>query len=295
MPSNFVASVNENYVASNDPLTTAHGYFVLSTIWYYSFESLYELHRVVASDGRFKVSNFLKAMSNVAKSSVDIVNTSGGIHHRDCNQRCRVCKATNEVVESGTIVVAGAGNDLDGEEKSIYCPALSESTISVGSFEGVCGYSPDEKHGGGIQRRSPSVKPPGAYWVTDDEATIDWEPVDIPYCSLQGCSPYHDCSDHRIERIPDRNVSFDEGSPDVFAPDHYVYERDSGAPGLRVGTSFATAVVTGALGEILSVVAKERVFPSPSEVNRAINNISTGVGSTFHRKFDGQQMLDQLL
>lgn len=277
-------------------MTTLHGHQILRIISKYAPEAIYETHRVIIETGEFKPSNFLKAMDNIRGRSVDIVNISGGKHHSGCKQRCRICTATREVVESGTIVVAGAGNNFSDDSKTLYCPALCSDAIAVGSFETRCGLRVGNGRGTDLHQTVPqNLHPPNSYWVHGSEVAADNEPTNIAFCSGEGCSEWHSCSKHQIERLSDHNVGFSEAEPDVFAPDHYPFQRRDGTVGLDVGTSFATAVVSGALADILSTIAQHRTLPGPDEVMDAIRNTPTTVEGTSQRKFNSQAVFDSLL
>ncbi|WP_436903276.1 S8 family serine peptidase [Halovenus halobia] len=291
-----MTSRQKNYIASDDAVTAVHGFRMLRIIQEYAPESLYETHRIIIDSGEFKPSNFLKAMSDIKGRSVDIVNISGGKHHTGCKQRCRICKATREVIESGTIVVAGAGNQYEGESKTLYCPALCSDAIAVGSYETRFGLQVNEDADVGVYRTVPqNIYPPNAYWIRDSKMASDGEPIDIAFCSGRGCSEWHSCENNRIEQLSDLNVSFSDGEPDVFAPDHYPFQRRDGTLGIDVGTSFATALVSGALADILSTVAQERPLPQPEEVMEAIRNTPTTVEGTSQRKFNSQAIFQNLL
>lgn len=289
---NIVTGVEQNYIASTDPITTPHGFNVLHIIAEYAPEAIYDTHRVITDSGEFKPSNFLKAMDNIRSRSVDIVNVSAGRHHSDCGGRCRICHATNKVVGDGTIVVAGAGNQMPGdEEKSLYCPALSNKAIAVGSYEARCGLTLKQRTNGDLYRTVPhALFPPGAYWVRNTEAASRGEAVYTPFCSRRGCSKHHSCEEYRQEQLSAINVSFKHGEPDVFAPDQYVIERMDGTPGIDRGTSFAAALISGALADILSTIVEDRVLPTPSELREAIRSISTTVEGTSQRRFDSTEL-----
>lgn len=292
-----MVSKKENYIASSEPVTTRHGHDILHIISEYAPEAIYETHRIIIGNGEFKPSNFLKAMGDIQNRSVDIVNISGGKHHMDCKRRCRICKAARKVVESGTIVVAGAGNTFDDDNsKTLYCPALCGNTIAVGSYETRCGLRIGEDEGTDLHQTVPqNLHPPNSYWVRDSKAASDGEPTNTAFCSGRGCSKWHSCSNYREERLSELNISFTKGEPDVFAPDHYPFQRQDGTVGLDVGTSFATAVVSGALADILSTVAKHRTLPTTDEVMDAIRNIPTTVEGTSQRKFNSRAVFENLL
>lgn len=290
-----VTGKTENYVASSEPITNLHGLQILHIISEYAPEAIYETHRVTIDNGNFKPSNFLKAMYAVKQSSVDILNISGGKHHKDCKQHCRICTATSEVVDSGTIVVAGAGNSNNEPEKTLYCPALYDGAIAVGSYESRCGFQIFESEKSNQYRTVPqNLHPPGSYWVTGSPEAPDIEPANIAFCSRRGCSDWHSCVNNRKEQLSDVNVSFARGEPDVFALDHYPYRRADGTVGIDTGTSFATALVTGALADILSTVAERRPLPTPDQVMDAIRNIPTTVDGTSQRKFDSEAVYRNL-
>ena len=285
----------ENYIASEEALTTPHGANILDTIQWYASEAIYDLHRIVVDGGDMKPSNCLKAMANIRDSSVDIVNISAGKMHDDCQQQCRLCDAAKAVAESGTVVVAAAGNDVRNDGNTMYCPALSDQTISVGSFESVCTREISLANGQKIYRPSLTIHPPGAYWIRDTKHASEGEPVDQPFCSCRNCMPGCTCAEYRKEQLSPQTIKFDHGEPDVFAPDHLIVERDNGEAGIERGSSYATAIVSGALAGVLSTLSEQRVLPRPEEVNRAISSINQTVGDTPHRRFDSKAVYYELL
>ncbi|WP_080504332.1 S8 family serine peptidase [Haloarcula amylolytica] len=291
--SELTTGKQQNYIASDDPFTTPHGANVLGAISWYAPDAIYDLHRIVIDSGDIKPSNCLKAMAEIRDGSVDIANISAGVHHADCQQQCRMCQAAQEVADSGTIIVAGAGNDLHGQEKTMYCPALSDHTISVGSFEAVCTCSVSNSRS--RYRQTPEIFPPGAYWIRETANEHPGEPVNQTFCSRRNCAPGHTCDTYRKERISDQSVDFRLGEPDVFAPDHLAYERPTGAAGIERGSSYATAIVSGALGGILSKLSEERVLPTPDEINHALNRLNETVGNTPYRRFDSESLYHELV
>lgn len=282
---------SENYIASKDPITTGHGVDVTGAIWFIATELIYDFHRIVIDNGGFKPSNFLKAMENVRKSSVELVNISGGLHHTDCEQRCRICKATREVAASGKVVVAAAGDTTDGDSKGMYCPALSNKAISVGAFETRC--ECPMPSGPGSAGIGPDSLPPGAYWIKEQQTGTVSGPTNEAFCSFKQCTPAHTCDAHRSEVVWDENVDHRNGEPDVYAP-HHVLRNDGSGPYIGLGTSFAAATVTGALADILSTVATERPMPTKDEVLDTVRQLDTTVGETEARKFDSELLLGML-
>lgn len=284
-----------NYIASNDPFTTIHGVHVLTTIHAYAPDALYDLHRIVVNSGEMKPSNSLKAMANIRDSSVEIANISAGKHHENCQQQCRLCEAAKQVAESGTLIVAGAGNDVTNEGKSMYCPALSDHVVSVGVFEALCTCDPGQSNSGDLYDTTANIHPPGAYWVRKTPESMRREPTDQPFCARHACSPRHSCRQYRQERPSNYNITFQPREPDVFAPDHIVIEHDDGIAGLETGSSYATAIVSGALTSVLGTVAKNRVLPQPAEVIDAIGRIGRTVGDTRYRRFDSEALYYELI
>lgn len=284
--------LQENYVASSDDITTPHGMQVLILAWAASQRSTFDFHRIVAKDGTFKPSNFLKAMQRVRESNPDLVNLSGGVHHHNCQQKCRICVASKSVVNEGIPIVAGAGNSDPNESKSLYCPAAADTVIAVGAFETVCSWDVQPRNTGraGLYRSNLSTKSPGSYWVDSASDSQPYSRYDTAFCGARGCSPMHPCEDFSKERLWEGNVNFGTDEPDVFAPHHFVKTNGD----LDCGTSFSTAIVAGGIADVLSRVENGADVVEPRDIQWAIEMLESTVGDTSHTKLDISGLLGYL-
>lgn len=185
--------VPENYVASSADDTTGHGSKVVEMLQSFAPDSTYKMFRVIAEDGEFRPSNFLKVMQDVRTSSIDIVNVSAGKFHEDCAARCRISEAVDAVARDGSVVVAGAGNRKPDRPLGVFCPAKAGESIAVAMSETLCTATPGESY---TPIGSQSPNPPGAYWATSSPE-VPFYPNDA-YCSYKRCSPFHECN--KIEK-----------------------------------------------------------------------------------------------
>lgn len=148
-------------------------------------------------------------MANIRDRSVDLVNLSGGKHHPKCHGECRICTATQAVIDSGMIVIAGAGNEEPNDTNSISCPARCTQAVAVVSYETLCSLDLTPRTNGDLYRTVPyRIQPPGAYAVKNSNFAGKFEPVYIPFCSGRGFSNFHSCAEYREERLSNINVSF---------------------------------------------------------------------------------------
>lgn len=281
--------IPENYVASNDRDTTGHGTSVLNLISLLAPESIYKPLRVIAEDGKFKPSNFLKAMNDVRNGNIDLVNISAGKYHDNCGGRCRICEAVDVVIEEGSLVVAGSGNRKVDEPLDVFCPARSSNSIAVGMSETLCTASPSVNSSMPFGVEDP--RPPGAYWVNVDSDSPYYP--DASYCSYRNCSPFHTCENNRRIEYWDGNVDWNHYIPEVVAPGHRpVVDRQQGRGEIEPGTSYSTAVVSGGIATVMSGVFPNR--PSPHRVKRAVEATSQDLDCGIVGKFDMKGLRDVL-
>lgn len=281
----------ENYVASTDDDTTGHGTKVTNILAQFAPDSIYKLHRIVAENSEFKPGNILKAMDNLKDSNVDIINISAGKYHFDCNAQCRICESVKSVVESGKVVVAGAGNKKSDQPRGIYCPATSTKTISVGMCESLCRASPQQSSPRYIGPDNRTYNPPGAYQVNGHD-DIDFYPNES-YCSYNGCSAFHECDENREMKYWDGNVKWKEEYPEVVAPGHKaLWNSDNQQLELEPGTSYSAAAVSGGIATVLS-----EKFPevcSPPRIRRKLQATAQQLDCGVVGLFDMSQLYDSL-
>lgn len=233
-------------------------------------------------------------MKDARDDDLDLINISAGIHHNDCGGRCRPCQATRTVVHGGTTVVAGAGNDLESGEKSLYCPAYTEGAIGVGAFHTFCGKIVQRCRQQFPFRLNPVKRPPFCYYVEqpdpDDEADLYGEQM----CSQFGCDEYNSCNAYKDERLWYGNVDFSTTRADLFAPSHTVIIDMENQVRYQEGTSFSTAYVTGSLAGIYGALSSRSHLPPPNEIRSAIAMIIDTVGETSWRKYNASTVYEFL-
>jgi len=261
-----------NYVADDSPDTTGHGEDVLELLGYFAPAATFDLYRVVAENRYAKRGNLVQAIADASSRSVDILNLSVGVHHHeepdgDCGGHCRVADEARLAIESGTTVVAAAGNREKRDSLAVHCPAVLDDAISIGGFVSHCRKDPIESEDS------------GQYWVLDAETLIG------PYCGQRGCGRDDECEDYRYEKPWQGNVSFHNAVPDVLAPVHHPAGTEA-EPTLQSGTSFGTPVVTGSLAAIISDLAELDDDPSPAEFRRAMSIGATEIDEGVLQKFD---------
>jgi len=223
-------------------------------------------------------------MHDIAEGNIDVINISAGKYHRDCNAECRLCMATDDVVDNGSVVVPGAGNRSEDESLGVFCPAKSPKTIGVGMSETLCTATP--KGSGDSIIQGPSGRPPGSYWVEPEEKYPFYP--DNNYCGHGACSPFHDCVDNQKTVYWDGNVAWDQYLPEVVAPGHFYIESQDGNVTLEPGTSYSCAAVSGGIASALSDTLPNT--PSPSRVRRVVEATSTGLECGPVGKFDMSEL-----
>lgn len=244
---------------------------------------------MIAEDGTFKPSNFLKALADVRGSNIDVINISAGKYHNNCRGRCRICEAVEAVTREGSVVIAGAGNRTEERSLDVFCPAQSSESIAVGMSETLCTASP---------RKNPSppvgmgdARPPGAYWV-DMEAESMFHP-DGSYCSYRSCSPFHECNDNRQTVYWNGNVDWNDYIPEIVAPGHKpAIDTQNGSAHIEPGTSYSAAVVSGGVATVLSEILPNSF--SPQRIKRGVETSSRDLDCGMVGKFDMKQLLNIL-
>lgn len=172
--------------------------------------------------------------------------------------------------------MAGAGHSGKSNESiSVFCPGYSKGSISVATTAQLC----DERIWPDNSTLVPKkgLRPPGAFW-------IDWTQKDVlieligktvedsmwfsTFCGGNDCMENSHCRDHRNEIYWPMNVSDTKAAPDVLAPSGYPYEQP--VIHIDLGTSFATATVTGVLGSIISELRNSGFDPVPRDLHRSV-------------------------
>lgn len=278
-----------DYVDSDKPYTTPHGIRILDILHFMASEARYNLYRVTSEDNRKKPSDIVDALGE-ARKDCDIVSLSIGQP-----ESFALRKSAEKVVESGTVVVAAAGN-RDGRSRSIRCPANVEGVLSVGSVVAECRADMGNSNTGLYRDYPATTYPPGSYWVKKRKKDEEyWENFPIsfvegPFCGGGGCSPVHECSENRHEREWEGNV---DETPDVLAPHHRVDlfsdQNDEPVSVINYGTSFATPVVAGGLAGILGKLFEQGIQPTPTEVTQAVHDMGDEIDEGRGRRFNARR------
>lgn len=248
---------------------------------------------MTSEDGRRKPADVIDALGHAAQEC-DIVNLSIGQPDPSCSIEFSLCKTARRVVESGTIVVAAAGNKNKKSTK-IRCPAKVEPVISVGASVVECQGDPDFEGEWEHPRGSYSIKK-----NTDDEEYWDNFPVDDfpygPFCGQRGCTPSAICMENNYEKGWRGNV---EDAPTILAPHHnpslVVDQNEESQPMLRQGSSFAAPVVTGCLAGILGDLYQQGIHPEPAEVKDNVWSMGDEINGSDTLRFNARWTYDALL
>jgi len=291
LPSDWdtIVDSTNNYVASGARDTTGHGTTVMQFLDVFAPEAVYNLYRVVAEDEEFRVSNFLKAMADIRDRDTDVVNVSAGKYHADCGGRCRICEAVEAVIGDGTIVVAGAGHREPDRGLGVYCPARSTESIAVGMSETICTASPDSTNL--LSEAAELYRAPGSYWATEAVDNPSY-PSDT-YCGGVRCSPRNSCDENKVETYWYGNCEWEAYVPQVVAPGHWPLQSEDGDEcGLEPGTSYSTAIVSGAIATVLSEIYPP--IPTPQRVSRTVESTSQNMECGVVGKLDMTRLYDAL-
>jgi hypothetical protein len=266
---NVITEPERDYVAGEKRDTTGHGTKILGQLSLVAPDATFKTYRVIASDEEFRPSNFLKAMSEIAEANVDVVNISAGKFHSDCGTECRICMAAEDVVSTGCVVCAGAGNRKPDRELGLFCPAKSVKAVAVGTSETLCTASTG--NGGDSLIKGASIDPPGSYWVKRSNPD-PFYPNDN-YCGYGNCSPFHECGEYQETVYWDGNAAWRAYTPEVVAPGHTVIQNeDTGEIALETGTSYSCAMVSGGIATVLSELLPDQ--PSQRRINNAVRATS---------------------
>lgn len=291
LPTDWVINIDEkkNFIANDRPDTTAHGTKIANILTGGAPEATYNLYRVVTSHKEFKVSNYLKGLDAARQNNVDVINSSAGIHHENCQGNCRISEAAKALVDEGISIVAGAGNAFNSDQH-LYCPGKVNQTISVGVAVSYCRFNVAKTATGpvGFDKQ---LYPPGSYFAPIEAEDIG---VNGPFCGGMGCTPVDSCGDNKNEEIWNGNPIEGFGDIDVFAPGTTVYSTQDG-PKIDIGTSFSTAYITGVIADILSEIHGKRPLPKPREIKSVLSEMPYVVSGTNKPKFNGKFVFRRLL
>jgi len=302
-PPNWDLSIEgrENPIASDSDDTTGHGSDVLYILAGLCSAATFYFYRILADDHEsFRVSNFLKAFQYAIEQDIDVVNASAGKWRPSCTaeNECRLCTAVSKLEQEGTCVVAGAGNRRSrDDDRSVFCPARSESAISVGTSVVKCTARERVRTGG----TSP-IYPPGAYWVRHTDDYLDqFEGIDPnlvfgrdAYCTHMGCTPNHSCDVNQKETPWEGNVTHTKGKPDILSPGQ-LFTRFMGTFVLDQGTSFATPVVAGSVALAWSELIASGYTPVPKDLKRAMLASAVDIDEGDIQRIDVDGMLSAFL
>ncbi len=110
-----------------------HGTIVAKIIKSIALESNLLNAKVVGMSGLADEINLMAALEWSFNKKADIINVSLGIP-RKCKGDCPLCMLTGKIVESGSIVVAAAGNS-GPSMNSIACPGNAKKALTIGSID----------------------------------------------------------------------------------------------------------------------------------------------------------------
>lgn len=231
-------------------------------------------YRIIDEEGEYAIWDLIQALEDVKHSDMDIVNLSLGRHKPNCHGNCRECRVIEQVTESGTHVVAAAG---EGESKiGTWCPSKSSHSIAVGGFQDLCRFSPHVA--------------PQSLWVQRSDPDPDEDSHSENYCSHLGCNERMECGRNRRRQSWPKNIDLQQNPPNTLSPVHHVFENEDEAD-IEEGTSFSAGYVSGSLAAIFSLIQQGGI-PEPSDLIRSIDSLpnhSAG-GVPF---FDVSELLDE--
>lgn len=305
LPSDWIGDIGitRDFVDSDQRYTTFHGLHMFYILHYMAVDARYNLYRVTSENGTMKPSNTIEALDK-ARNECDIISMSIGQVEVNCDLPFSLCKSAQSVVESGTIIVAAAGNR--NRSSHISCPAGVEEVVSVGSSVAECRADMDNAPGDDSDLFNPSsdsIRPPNSYWIEKrgDEDEEYWRKLfgddfpEGPFCSHMGCSPFHQCEENSYEREWEGNV---EEVPDTLAPHHYIGEvvgpNNDVFYSLRRGSSFATPVVAGCLAGILGKLFEEGKKPEPETVKQAVREMGDELDSGDGLRFNARRTYEYM-
>jgi hypothetical protein len=244
--------VVESYLETDLVDTSGHGSIVLERIQNWGCFERYDFYQIIDKNGLYRDGDLAAAIDDAHQNGADMINVSAACDHmskgwKECSpqrQPCNVCQTVSDVVESGTTVVAAAGNSFQLDVMG--CPGLTDAAICVGAAVANCTAEPTPP-----QTTPPHSdaewRPPGAYYLVDGHESG----LEGTYCSMEGCGPGKRCSENKLVEYSEVNVAEVNGKPDILAPSHVLVVRDD-EPAISEGTSWAAPFVTGQLGSVVS-------------------------------------------
>lgn len=276
--------------------TTGHGTIVTDLVSTFSENVEYSFYRVVqdVAGGTVWGRHLVEAIGRAhLDHGMDVIDVSLGTDHSSdgnsgCSayrQPCRARYAARQAVDDGIVVVAAAGNEAQFE--SVCCPGLASDVVCVGGFVSKCRTRlerSDPMSLGGLESR-----PPNACWIDHQ----DKPETDEVYCTGLDCSPGRACENNR-ENVPwDGNVEAVEGKPDVLAP-ATVPIRTGDGPSLVNGTSWAAAIVSATVAEVIAGTRDNGETATPEIMRRAIMEGATRLDEGSEKKFSSEGVLQRV-
>lgn len=251
--------------------TTGHGRIVAGIISAFSETVEFHFYRATQATegGTIWERHLLEGLGRAhLEDEVDVVNLSvGNDHSGDGNEACargrtpcKLREATRMAIEDGIVVVGAAGNESQFD--SVCCPALQDEAICVGGFVPECDFRLEDDDPMSLAGRY--SRPPKACWIDQPHGVG----ADGVFCSGLNCSPGTSCEHNRRTVAWKGNVAPANGKPDVLAPAMFPVHWQ--VRQLSVGTSWATAVVTGVIAEIMAGVRDHGSEPSPQVLRRGL-------------------------
>lgn len=266
---NSTAVEKRRFIQTTQRDTTGHGTNVCHIIGFLSTDAMFHLYQTVAENARYKVSRFLKAVNAARNSGLEILNISLGIHHADCGGKCRSCVAVNAVVKDGTTVVVASGTRKSDNQNRIHCPGLAEKAITTSVVIPECTASPVREERVGINRK---WRPPNAIWLIEkDQGSHDEEEYfhSGNICSFMDCAIGFKCANYRSEVPWESNPDYTLSKPDILAPGFHTTPTSIGLR-ISTGTSYAAAMTSGAIAEILGELFERGKTAGPAAIKNAV-------------------------
>lgn len=301
---------------ANDPTATetppddisGHGTKVATILLSSCPDAKYNFYRIESVDSRIRDRDVLKAFKMASEEdNVDVINYSVGADHinsnnEDCtpaNQPCSLSTAAEEAMNEGTTVIAAAGNRPTFD--SICCPALSNTTISVGGSISECrGHELSRPSSPTVARTKPkhgysdpsAEKPPGAIWIEN----MDNAGIEYPLCSTEGCSMEQTCHGNQYNVRWIGNVEETPDNPNTYAPANFIAQTGSAVVS---GTSYSTPIVSGGIANIINKCRDDGRELSYDEIKSAVettgNELDSNDGTIFSMKQVYESLTGELL
>lgn len=197
-------------------------------------------------------------MSRALEEEVDIINISGGIFHSFCDN-CVFERPLEDLQREGITVVSAIGNQFDRGFAHVLCPALQESTLSVGCVQPKCSNKLGDHN-------------PDSRLLID---TSDIEQVSIdqqgPYCSTFDCTGDLSCDEQRKIVVWEHNIKSYRDNPNVLAPGFSPEYLNEGLTFFREATSFASPIVAGVAARLVEKHRDLNIDVDPNEIISAIS------------------------